>query len=157
MQKLTDVYTYDPCCTSTETIGSHFFGAQIWYKNGVEHRDGDLPAVISADGSAKYYCYDGYCHRDGDLPAIESGACKRWYVHGTLHRVGGPAKIVVQPSCTEYFYYQNGYCHRDERDDEGNLLPAVFSEPSDSDEQFYIEGYRKNRDGTPYVPIIQYE
>lgn len=152
MQKITDVYTHDPCYTPAENSARHMIGAQIWYKNGSIHRDGDLPAVITADGSMVFYCNDGICHRDGDLPAMEQfDVCKVWYVHGKIHRERGPAKIVFQPfSSTEYFYYQHGLLHRDERDVEGNLLPAIFTEPSDSDEQFFLEGCRMNRDGTPY-------
>jgi len=156
MEKLTDVYTYDPCCTLPKYQGSHLFGAQIWYKNDSIHREGDLPAVIAEDGSAVYYCIDGVCHRDTDLPAVEQfGTFKAWYVHGELHRVGGPAKIVFQPcGGVEYFYHQHGLLHRDERDSEGALLPANFTEmPSGVHlyEQFFLEGRCVNKDGTPDV------
>ena len=43
---------------------------KIWCNDAYRpHRDGDLPAVILADGSA-YYFKDGKQHRDGDLPAV---------------------------------------------------------------------------------------
>jgi len=46
------------------------FGSKYWKdKDGLLHRDGDLPAAIYADGS-KYYYKNGNCHRDGDLPAV---------------------------------------------------------------------------------------
>lgn len=153
MQKLTDVYTYDPCCTYPGYIWSRPRGAQIWYKNGLFHREGDLPAVIADNGSAVYYCIDGVYHRDGDLPAVEEvGIVEAWYVHGELHRVGGPAMILMwDPNRrNECLYYQHGLLHRDERDSEGNLLPAVFYGPYIGS-RFYLNGVEVNKDGTSYA------
>ena len=48
------------------------FGAQVWTDGeGELHRDGDLPALIYPEGS------------------------KEWWVHGQLHREGGPAVELV--------------------------------------------------------------
>ena len=45
-------------------------GTEFWKnKEGQLHRDGDLPAVIYANG-AKYWWKNGQLHRDGDKPAI---------------------------------------------------------------------------------------
>jgi hypothetical protein len=30
-------------------------GSQCWYKNGLKHRDGDLPAVIYFNGVQQWY------------------------------------------------------------------------------------------------------
>jgi len=30
-------------------------GTQVWYKNGLSHRDGDLPAYIKANGTQEWY------------------------------------------------------------------------------------------------------
>jgi hypothetical protein len=47
---------------------------QEWYKKGVRHRDGDLPAFIGYDynGQISYQSWykKGVYHRDGDLPAF---------------------------------------------------------------------------------------
>ena len=63
------------------------------YKNdfGQWHRDGDLPAVETIDGTKHWY-RDGKLHRDGDRPAIEGiDGFKSWFVKGTRHREMGPA------------------------------------------------------------------
>lgn len=41
----------------------------VWHKNGLRHRDNDLPAVIENEGKEWYQ--NGLLHRDNDLPAIE--------------------------------------------------------------------------------------
>jgi hypothetical protein len=57
-------------------------GTQLWYKNGKRHRDNDLPAVIDSDGSQKWW-KNGLRHRDHDLPAIIwSNGIQEWYQHG---------------------------------------------------------------------------
>ncbi len=40
-----------------------------WWKDGLIHRDGDLPAVERADGHKEWW-KNGQRHRDGHLPAI---------------------------------------------------------------------------------------
>jgi hypothetical protein len=68
-------------------------GTKIWYKDGKLHRDGDRPAIEWSDGSKEWY-KDGVDHRDGDLPAVVH-ACgsKEWWYNGNMHRVGGPAWV----------------------------------------------------------------
>lgn len=44
-------------------------GDKYWYKKGLLHRDGDLPAVELSNGTKAWY-KDGLLHRDDDLPAI---------------------------------------------------------------------------------------
>ena len=55
-----------------------YWGNTEYYKNGVLHRDGDLPAVISARGDLEYW-KNGRRHRDNG-PAIirKDGVCS-WY------------------------------------------------------------------------------
>lgn len=69
-------------------------GVQLWQDYyGNRHRDGDLPAVVSEDGSKQWYCH-GQLHREGGRPAVElANGTKRWYVHGKLHRLNGPAVV----------------------------------------------------------------
>ena len=58
-----------------------YWGNTEHYKNGVLHRDGDLPAVISARGDLEYW-KNGRRHRDNG-PAIirKDGVCS-WYKNG---------------------------------------------------------------------------
>jgi ribosomal protein L25 (general stress protein Ctc) len=56
----------------------------IWYKNGLIHRDNDLPAVIYSNG-AKYWYQNSLWHRDNDLPAVVyPNGLKHWYQNGKL-------------------------------------------------------------------------
>ena len=67
---------------------------QIWYKKGVQHRDGDLPAYVgyNSNGKISYQVWHkkGVQHRDGDLPVYirydKNGqiSCKMWYKKGVL-------------------------------------------------------------------------
>jgi hypothetical protein len=98
-------------------------GTEFWYRGGLVHRDGDLPAVTwygkedtirraMVRGSAidfhpaeipkphirsQSWYQNGERHRDGDRPAeVCANGDKYWYQHGELHRDGGkPAKIAV--------------------------------------------------------------
>lgn len=45
------------------------YGFKQFFKNGITHRDGDLPAIIRQDGSADYY-KNGLLYRHGDMPSI---------------------------------------------------------------------------------------
>jgi hypothetical protein len=93
-------------------------GGQVWYKEGNRHRDGDLPAAIYANGDQLWY-KEGYRHRDGDLPAaICANGHKTWYKEGMRHRDGDlPAMIDANG---DQYWYMNGKQHRD------GDLPAVI-------------------------------
>ena len=59
-----------------------FSNDKYWYKNGVFHRDNDLPAIEYADGYKAWY-KNGERHRGNDLPAIEySNGYKEWFKNG---------------------------------------------------------------------------
>ena len=63
-----------------------YWGNTEHYKNGVLHRDGDLPAVISARGDLEYW-KNGRRHRDNG-PAIirkDGGVCS-WYKKRCTYR-----------------------------------------------------------------------
>ncbi len=59
-------------------------GYQMWYNNGQQHRDGDLPAVIVTNGFQSWY-KNGQFHRDGNKPSIINldGTCS-WHQHGNF-------------------------------------------------------------------------
>lgn len=56
------------------------FNNTYWYKNGLNHRDDDLPAIEYFDG-AKAWKKNGKFHRENDLPAIEwPDGTKYWFI-----------------------------------------------------------------------------
>ena len=58
------------------------YAAQLWYKEGNFHREGDQPAIIYADGSQEWF-KEGKFHRDGDQPAIiYADGDQEWYKEG---------------------------------------------------------------------------
>jgi hypothetical protein len=61
-------------------------GDRLWFVGDALHRDGDLPAVLAADGTAEWYCH-GELHRDGLLPAcVGADGNKEWWVDGEKQR-----------------------------------------------------------------------
>ena len=68
-------------------------GTLGWWKNGQYHRDGDLPAVITANVRVEWR-QNGELHRDGDKPAyIDANGNLQWWQNGQTHRICGPAVI----------------------------------------------------------------
>ena len=87
--------------TEIDCVGNKFWKN----KGGLRHRDGDLPAVIYADGSKVYY-KNGKLHRDGDLPAIEhADGTKYYYKNDLFHRDGGKPAVISQ---YKYQYWLDG-------------------------------------------------
>jgi len=105
-------------------------GSQCWFKDGAPHRDGDLPASITADGSREWW-KDGKLHRDNDLPAdIRASGAQRWYKEGKQHRDGDlPAEILANG---EQRWYKDGKKHR------ANDLPAEIK--ADGSHGWYLHG-----------------
>ena len=58
-----------------------YWGNTEYYKNGVLHRDGDLPAVISARGDLEYW-KNGRRHRDNGPAVIRKDGVCSWYKNG---------------------------------------------------------------------------
>jgi hypothetical protein len=54
MDKLSDEYTFE----IVQDTSDEWYGAEVYKKNGVIHRDNDLPAIILPDGT-KYWYRDG--------------------------------------------------------------------------------------------------
>lgn len=61
-----------------------------WYKDGVLHRENDLPAIQWYDGSYEWY-ENGQRHRNNAPAVIYLDGRQGWYQHGKLHREEGPA------------------------------------------------------------------
>ena len=79
-------------------------GTRIWRNdNGLWHRDGDLPALIYAEGDIFYY-KDGNLYRDGDLLAvIYSDGSEFYYRDGKRHRDGGKPAVIYADGTVEYW------------------------------------------------------
>jgi len=107
-------------------------GKQEWFKNGSRHRDNDLPAAIYPDGTQIWY-EDGRYHRDNDLPAlIHASGTQEWYQNGELHRDNDLPAAIYHDGTQKWF--KNGKLHRD------NDLPAVILE--DGSKLWYKHGVR---------------
>jgi antitoxin component YwqK of YwqJK toxin-antitoxin module len=93
-------------------------GNHVWYNRaGQLHRDGDLPAFVSADGDKKWY-KEGKLHRDGDLPAVIHGdGTKFWFKNGKVHRDGDLPAMVREYGWQQWYKTRN--LHRD------GDLPAI--------------------------------
>lgn len=72
-----------------------------YHKHGLLHREGDLAAIIFANGSKEYY-ENGVLHRGGGLPAFDTPFMKKYYVRGLLHREGNYPAMDSQ-YCKKYF------------------------------------------------------
>ena len=88
-------------------------GRMHFYKNGVIHRDGDLPAIITEDGSLS------------------------WLIEGKYHRENGPASIINQGNgAHSYHWVQNDKEHRE--DGPANIWDSAF--PERNMYEFYLKG-----------------
>jgi hypothetical protein len=91
---------------------------QLWYKNGLRHRDNDFPAVVTRSGILCWY-KNGECHRDNDLPAvIYPSGTKFWYQNGKIHS-DKDLPAVIRANGDQH-WYKNGEVHRD------NNMPAII-------------------------------
>jgi hypothetical protein len=92
-------------------------GNKSWYLNGELHRDGDLPAVVRANGYKEWWI-NGMLHRDNDLPAlIKANGDKEYWINRELHRSNDLPAIELANG--DKRWYVNGKKHRD------NYLPAI--------------------------------
>jgi antitoxin component YwqK of YwqJK toxin-antitoxin module len=126
---ITTLFTVNGVVIATRMIvikGQYTF--EGWYKNGLAHRDNDLPAKIEYKEGQKIrcqWCVNGKWHRSDDLPAIihytdGQKTDEYWYKDNQKHRLGDPAMI----------RYKNGQKIREEWWNDGkyhNLTgPAVI-------------------------------
>lgn len=114
----------------------------VWFKNGVKHRDNDLPSVVWTSGEKEWFVY-GLCHRDPekDLPAVEyPDGSRTWFVNGLLHREGDLPAIEWR---IKKVWCILGKLHRD------NDLPAI--ERADGTKEWYQNG-ELHREG--HLPAV---
>ena len=84
-----------PSSGQTHSVGTIYYGKK--------HLDGDLPAVIQADGSQEWY-KNGSLHRDGDLPAImKADGTNVWYKEGQLHRGHNLPALIKADGRTKWY------------------------------------------------------
>jgi hypothetical protein len=117
-----------------------------WYKDGELHRDGDQPAIIFDSGRKEWYA-NGIPYRENGLPHAENlDGTREWY---EVSRENG--RIVwdtaIYETNTWKGWYSEGVPHRDERDSEGLLLPALIR--YNGIDEYYIHGKLVDRHGTP--------
>jgi hypothetical protein len=106
MDNVNDVLTFCLHTLAPMSFTTDGNGTQRWLDaDGKLHRDGDLPAVVCANGRQQWWKH-GKRHRDGDLPAVmwPSGA-RFWYQHGQQHR-DGDLPAVVHTSGTQKWWKQ---------------------------------------------------
>lgn len=113
----------------------------MWHKNGVYHRDNDLPAMIDHSKQKSFWYINGQLHRENDLPAIESPYLRKWYHRGNLHRNGDLPAVIINKNKTEY--WKNGRLHRD-----GNLPAVIFNTGKTI---YYVNGLLHRDDDLPAI------
>lgn len=87
-------------------------GCEHWYKEGLRHRDADLPAVTMKDGRQYWYKF-GECHRENDMPAlIHPDGSEQWYRNGQMHRDGDQPAVIFNGG--DLHWYRDNRRHRDE-------------------------------------------
>ena len=125
----------------TETRG--FDGDRFWYKDGLLHRAGDLPAIESASGYHREWYKNDKLHRAGDKPAIEGAdGARHWYKDGKLHRAGD--KPAIERANGTRFWYKDGKRHRD------GDKPAVERANGD---RYWYKNDERHRDGD--LPAVE--
>lgn len=110
-------------------------GNKAWRDSeGRIHRDGDLPAIIYANGRKEWY-QKGKLYREGDKPAIiYSNGKKEWFnTKEAHHREGGPA--IIYPDGGET-WYRHGKLHRDIKDG-----PAIIR--SNGENEYWVKGEKQ--------------
>lgn len=88
------------------------YGDKIWYKEGLIHRENDLPAIIEKYNKRQEWRINSKLHREGDLPAIihSNGYCE-YYKNGKRHRdddINGNPQPAVIKSYSQILFFKNG-------------------------------------------------
>ena len=85
-------------------------GKRYWYKNGLKHRDGDLPAVIFANGHRRWFA-DGVDHRDPKKHRSTFVAAWRPYTRFTAKRSTGSHRPIIIGADGECVWQEIGSVH----------------------------------------------
>jgi hypothetical protein len=126
--------------------------AQWRLPNGDLHSpDNDTPAKINAYGA--FYYRNGLVHRDNNLPAaVFNDGAREYYVHNRLHNTIGPAVIRANGDCA---YFVNGFLHNAIEDTNAagafRQLPAVIG--VDGTRIYYVR-HKVHRGGG--LPAVNY-
>jgi hypothetical protein len=123
----------------------HSDGTLEWQKNGLLHRDGDLPAFISSGGTLGWY-KNGKFHRDGDKPAwIWPNGTLQWWKNAKVHRDGDkPAGIGADGTLA---WWKNDKLHR-------TTGPAVIT--PNNEHEYWINGVNITKEVKSWLKTRQY-
>lgn len=150
------VFYPDSADTTRKVILYRYKEAIQWFLNDDLHRDGDLPAKETVDGSKEWrrhgklhrtngpalvcadgmqqWCQYGKLHREGGPARIYGDGREEWWLNDQRHRVGGPAMYGGGPD--EVYFFQ-GQLHRDDG-------PAIVSSQVNI---WYVRGILHRTDG----------
>ncbi len=127
----------------------------MYKKNGLSHREGDLPAEISkTDTGATFNAYKIHdqLHREGDKPAIETsdGSHMEWHLAGIPHRPNGkPQTIIKTPTMNKTIYVEHGLEHR-----EGGLPSYERTDEYATEKRYKVRGkFQSPNSKTPSLHI----
>lgn len=94
----------DYYCEAGEVCYIETNGDISFRKDGMPHRDGDLPAIIHTNGYTAYY-KNGKRHREDNKPAvIYSNGDEQYYYNDKFHRTNS--------KCYGYVGYKGYFYHR---------------------------------------------
>lgn len=114
-----------------------------WYKNGVHHRDEDLPSVIYSNGKECWY-QNGDLHRTVGPASKTPDGYMVYYIKGKLHREDGPAILSR--------YQEEWYINNKLHNKNGPALVKIL-EDGKINKEWWINGKRHRLDG----PAFEYE
>lgn len=135
---------------------AYVYGNDISYrKNGMAHREGDLPAEITKNSNGsiqKLYKIHDELHRDGDKPAIETSdnSHSEWHLGGIPHRPNGKPQTIIRTDSTKKTQYvEYGLEHR-----EGGLPSYEGADEHSIEKRYKVRGKFQSPDNnTPSLHI----
>jgi len=83
-------------------------GTREWYWHGQRHREGDKPARIWADGTQEWWL-NNQMHRENDQPAHVGRGGMRWMWRDELHREGDKPAIIYEDGQKEWWRHGRRY------------------------------------------------
>lgn len=142
----TTYHTFDFRNNCFLTIKKTTCGDDTYYKNGVIHRDNDLPAEVGTKW-IEWYC-NGLIHRSNDLPArINKYGVQQWYKRDKQYRVDDKPTTVL-PGVYSMWNKDNKYSRKNGLPniefDMGTKCWAIGEIPKGDLEKINVDG-----DGNP--------